>query len=215
MNLGFDGKSLGKKIEKVPQKYVLIVMVVLVLIVVGALYYFVMMPQLERKATVAKQASDIKAELENLRNIQRNIAKHRQEYARMQETMQDVLRQLPETKDIPNLLRNVTMVSEESRLKVKQFEPKVIRNKDFYSELPFEMKFQGKFSNLAAFLDGVRKQERIISVSDFSIEAKGAPDNISIEGSCDANAYMYLREPVKQAVPAKGAPKANEPPKTN
>jgi type IV pilus assembly protein PilO len=215
MNRGLDTKRLGKKIEKVPQKYILIVMVVLVLIIIGALYYFVMTPQLERKATVAKQASDIKAEVENLRNIQRNIAKHRQEYARMQETMQDVLRQLPETKDIPNLLRNVTMVSEESRLKVKQFEPKVIRNKDFYSELPFEMKFQGKFSNLAAFLDGVRKQERIISVSDFSIEAKGAPDNISIEGSCDANAYMYLREPVKQAAPAKGAPKANEPPKTN
>jgi type IV pilus assembly protein PilO len=214
MNLGLDRKRLGKKIEKVPQKYIFIVMVVLVLIIIGALYYFVMTPQLERKATVAKQASDIKAELENLRNIQRNIAKHRQEYARLQETMQDVLRQLPETKDIPNLLRNVTMVSEESRLKVKQFEPKVIRNKDFYSELPFEMKFQGKFSNLAAFLDGVRKQERIISVSDFSIEAKGTPDNISIEGSCDANAYMYLREPVKEAAPAKGAPKANEPPKT-
>ena len=107
------------------------------------------------------------------------------------------------------------MVSEESRLKVRQFEPKLIRNKDFYSELPFEMKFQGTFSNLAAFLDGVRKQERIISIADFSLEAKGAPNNIIIEGTCDANAYMYLREPVKQAAPpVKGAPKANEPPKT-
>ncbi|HOC45389.1 MAG: type 4a pilus biogenesis protein PilO [Syntrophorhabdaceae bacterium] len=215
MNLGFDAKSLGKKIEKVPQKYMLIVMVVLVLMIVGALYYFVMVPQLETKARVAKQAGDLRAELENLRNIKRNIAKHRQEYAMMQETMQEILKQLPESKDIPNLLRNVTLVSEETRLKVRQFEPKQIRNKDFYSELPFEMKFQGKFSNLASFLDGVRKQERIISVADFSFEAKGPPNNIIIEGSCDANAYMYLREPVKKAAePAKGARKANVPPKT-
>ncbi|MBP1748244.1 MAG: pilO [Deltaproteobacteria bacterium] len=215
MNLGFDPKSMGKKIERIPQKYVLIVMVVVVLLFVGALYYFVMIPQLETKARVAKEASDLRAEVENLRDIKRNIAKHRQEYARLQETMQEVLRQLPETKDIPNLLRSVTMVSEESRLKVRQFEPKLIRNKDFYSELPFEMKFQGTFSNLAAFLDGVRKQERIISIADFSLEAKGAPNNIIIEGTCDANAYMYLREPVKQAAPpVKGAPKANEPPKT-
>jgi len=214
MNLGIDPKNLGKKIEKIPQKYMLIIMAVLVLIFVGALYYFVMTPQLETKAQLAKEASDLRAEVEKLRDIKKNIAKHRQEYAKMQEVMQEVLRQLPETKDIPNLLRSVTLVSEESRLKVKQFEPKLIRNKDFYSELPFEMKFQGKFSNLASFLDGVRKQERIISIADFTLEAKGLPNNITIEGTCDANAYMYLKEPVKQAAPAKGAPKANVPPKT-
>lgn len=215
MKLGLDAKSLGKKLEKIPQKYMLIVMAVLVLIVVGVLYYFVMMPQLERKARFAKEAGTLRTELEKLNSIKRNIAKHRQEYAKMQEVLQEVLRQLPETKDIPNLLRSVTVVSEESRLKVKQFEPKQIRNKDFYSELPFEMKFQGKFSNLASFLDGVRKQERIISVADFSFEAKGPPNNIILEGACDANAYMYLREPVKKAAPpAKGAPKADESPKT-
>jgi type IV pilus assembly protein PilO len=214
MKLGIDPKSLGKKIEKVPQNYMFIIMVVLVLLCVGALYYFVMTPQLETKARVAKEASDLRAEVENLRNIKKNIVKHRQEYAKMQEVMQEVLKQLPESKDMPNLLRSVTLVSEESRLKVRQFEPKQIRNKDFYSELPFEMKFQGKFSNLASFLDGVRKQERIISVADFTFDAKGTPNNIIIEGTCDANAYMYLGEPVKTAGPEKGAPKANEPPKT-
>lgn len=214
MNLGFEPKNLGKKIEKIPQKYVLIVMVVLVLVVVGLLYYFVMMPQLETKAKVAKEASDLRAELDKLKAIKRDIAKHRQEYAKMQETMQEVLRQLPETKDIPNLLRNVTMVSEESRLKVRQFEPKMIKTKDFYSELPFEMKLQGNFKNLASFLDGVRKQERIISITDFAFEAKGPPNNVVIEGSCDASAYMYLKEgAAKQAGPPKGAPKANEPAK--
>ena len=172
-------------------------MVVIVLAVVGALYYFVMIPQLETKEKIAKEASTLQAEVQKLRDIKKNIAKHRQEYAKLQETMQEVLRQLPETKDIPNLLRNVTMVSEESRLKVKQFEPKTMKARDFYSELPFEMKFQGKFSNLAAFLDGVRKQERIISVTDFQFDAKGPPNNVIIEGSCDANAYMYLREGAK------------------
>ncbi len=74
--------------------------------------------------------------------FQRNIAKHRQEYAQMQELLQEVMRQLPESKDIPNLLRSMTSVTEETRLKVKQFEPKQIKHTDFYSELPFEMKFR-------------------------------------------------------------------------
>jgi type IV pilus assembly protein PilO len=214
MNLGFEPKNLGKKIEKIPQKYVLIVMVVVILVIVGLLYYFIMMPQLETKARVAKEASTLRVEVEKLKAIKRDMAKHRLEYAKLQETMQEVLRQLPETKDIPNLLRNVTMVSEESRLKVRQFEPKIIKTKDFYSELPFEMKLQGNFKNLASFLDGVRKQERIISITDFAFEAKGTPNNVVIEGSCEANAYMYLREGApKPAAPPKGAPKPNEPAK--
>jgi type IV pilus assembly protein PilO len=214
MNLGFEPKNLGKKIEKIPQKYVLIVMVAVIMVIVGLLFYFIMMPQLETKAKVAKEASTLRAEVEKLKAIKRDMAKHRQEYAKLQETMQEVLRQLPETKDIPNLLRNVTMVSEESRLKVRQFEPKIMKTKDFYSALPFEMKLQGNFKNLASFLDGVRKQERIISITDFAFEAKGTPNNVVIEGSCEANAYMYLREgAAKPAAPPKGAPKPNEPAK--
>ncbi|NLT22518.1 MAG: type 4a pilus biogenesis protein PilO [Syntrophorhabdus sp.] len=211
MRVGFEPKSLGKKIEKIPQKYVLIVMIVLVVAVLAGLYYFLMMPQLERKAKAAKEYAEVQMQLGRLKSIQRNIAKHRQEYTQMQELLQEVMRQLPESKDIPNLLRSVTSVTEETRLKVKQFEPKQIKHTDFYSELPFEMKFQGRFRNLAAFLDGVRKLERIISVTDFTVEAKGPPRNVVVEGSCSANAYVYLKTPVKKA-PAQGAKKANVPP---
>jgi len=210
MRVGFEPKSLGKKIEKIPQKYILIVMVVLVIVVLAALYYFLMVPQLETKAKVEREYHEVQLELGRLKSIQQNIAKHRKEYEQMQELLQEVMRQLPESKDIPNLLRSVTSVTEETRLKVKQFEPRQMKHKDFYSEMPFEIKFQGRFSSLASFLDGVRKLERIISVADFTVEAKGPPNNVHLEGSCNANAYVYLREPIKKP-PAKGAKKANVP----
>ena len=212
MRVGFEPKPFGKKLEKIPQKYILIVMVVLVFAILGALYYFVMIPQTETKEKLAKEYRDLQKELTTLRDIKKNIEKHRKEYAQMQELLQDVMRQLPESKDIPNLLRSVTGVSEETRLKLKQFEPKEIKNKDFYSELPFEVKFQGKFDNLATFLDGVRKLERIISINNFTIESKGPPNNVTVEGTCGANAYVYLREPVKKAAPAqpKGSQKAGD-----
>lgn len=212
MRVGFEPKTLGKKIEKIPQKYILIVMVVIVLAILGALYYFVMIPQLETKSKLVQEYTKLQAELKKLQDIKKNIDKHRKEYAQMQELLQEVMRQLPESKDLPNLLRSVTGVSEETRLKIKQFEPKQIKNRDFYSELPFDIKFQGKFDNLASFLDGVRKLERIISINNFSIESKGPPNKAVLEGSCGANAYVYLREPVKKAEPApkKGAKKAGD-----
>jgi type IV pilus assembly protein PilO len=118
----------------------------------------------------------------------------------MQELLQDVLKQLPETKDIPNLLRNITSVSEETRLKIKYFEPKDIKNKEFYSELPFEIKFSGPFHSAAFFFDGVRKMDRLVNITNFSLEAKGTPRNVVLEGSCSANAYVYQKERPKTQI---------------
>lgn len=197
MKVGIRLKALVKKIEKIPQVYKAICMVVLVLIVVGALVYFIAKPQWETRDKLVRENDEAQKQLNTLREIKKNIEKHRKEYAQMQELLQDILKQLPETKDVPNLLRNVTNISEETRLKIKYFEPKELKNKDFYSELPFEIKFSGPFHTVAYFFDGIRKMERIINITHFTLEAKGAPRNIILEGTCTANAYVYKRDQQK------------------
>lgn len=197
MKVGIQLKALVKKIEKVPQIYKAVCMVCLVLIAVGLLVYFIAKPQWETREKLIQENNEAQKQLATLREIKKNIEKHRKEYAQMQELLQDVLKQLPETKDIPNLLRNVTSISEETRLKIKYFEPKELKSKDFYSELPFEIKFSGPFHNVAYFFDGIRKMERIINVTHFSLEAKGIPRNVILEGTCTANAYVYKREQQK------------------
>ena len=200
MKIGFETKGLLRRIEKIPQIYKAIATLVLVAATVAALVYFVMMPQLEAKAKLDKEYSELQIQLNNLRELKKNMEKHRKEYAQMQELLQDILKQLPETKDIPNLLRNVTSVGEETRLKIKYFEPKDLKNKEFYSELPFEIKFSGPFHSVAYFFDGVRRMERIVNVENFTLEAKGTPKDVFLEGTCTANAYVYLREQPKTGV---------------
>jgi type IV pilus assembly protein PilO len=165
------------------------------------------MPQWEARKQLQKEYSELQNELSVLNQIKNNLAKHQKEYQQMQEVLQDVLKQLPESKDIPNLLRNITSVSEETRLKIKYFEPKEIKNKDFYSELPFEIKFSGPFHSAAFFFDGVRKLERLVNITNFSLEAKGTPKNIVLEGSCSANAYVYAKERPKTQKDVKKAGK--------
>lgn len=197
MKVGIQLKGLVKKIEKIPQVYKAIFMVVLVLIAVGLLVYFIAKPQWETRDKLVQENNEAQKQLNTLKEIKKNIDKHRKEYAQMKELLQDILKQLPETKDVPNLLRNVTSISEETRLKIKYFEPKELKSKEFYSELPFEIKFSGPFHTVAYFFDGIRKMERIININSFNLEAKGAPRNIILEGTCTANAYVYIREQQK------------------
>jgi len=199
MKVGLDTKGFVRRIEKIPQIYKGIVTLILVALAIGALIYFVMMPQFETRDKLAKEFSELQGQLARLKELEKNIGKHRKEYAQMKELLQDVLKQLPESRDIPNLLRSVTAVSEETRLKIKYFEPKELKNKEFYSELPFEIKFSGPFHTVAYFFDGIRKMERIVSVNNFALEVKGTPRNVFLEGSCTANAYVYLREQQRTA----------------
>lgn len=208
MKAGFETKGLIRKIEKIPAIYKTIFILVLALVVLACLIYFIAKPKWEEMKQLDSDYSKLQTELNALTQMKNNLEKYRKEYLQLQEVLQDILKQLPETKDIPNLLRNITSVSEETRLKIKYFEPKEIKNKEFYSELPFEIKFSGPFHNTVFFLDGVRKLDRLVNVTNFSLEAKGPPNNVILEGSCSANAYVYTKE--KPKAQTKDAKKAGD-----
>ena len=207
MKAGFETKGLLRKIEKIPAQYKTIFILVLSLLTLACLVYFIAKPKWEEMKKLDSDYVKLQTELNGLTQMKNNLEKYRREYAQMQEQLQDILKQLPESKDIPNLLRNITSVSEETRLKIKYFEPKEIRNKEFYSELPFEIKFNGPFNSVASFFDDVRKLERLVNVTNFSLEAKGTSKSIIIEGSCSANAYVYLKEKPKAQTAGKKAGK--------
>jgi len=197
MKIGIDPKAIGKKIIKIPKIYKLIIIFVLNIVIFGLIFHFIISPQIETKNKLISEYQTLKKDHDRLVTIKNNMDKYRKEYAQLQELLRSMLRQLPETKDIPNLLRNVTNVGEETRLKLKFFEPKPLQNKEFYAELPFEIKFSGPFHNVAYFFDGIRKLERIINVTSFSLVGTGPMTKVSIEGTCTARAYVYLREPEK------------------
>lgn len=194
MKVGFETKGLIRKIEKIPAIYKTIVVLIIAVVLLACFIYFLAKPQWEAREQLQKEYSELKNELSKLKTIKNNLERHRQEYQQMQEKLQDVLKQLPESKDIPNLLRNITSVSEETRLKIKYFEPKEIKHKDFYSELPFEIKFSGPFHSTASFFDDVRRMDRLVNITSFALEAKGTPRNIVLEGTCSANAYVYQKD---------------------
>ena len=197
MKIGIDSKAISRKIIKIPRIYKLIIILVLNIVIFGVIFHFIISPQIETKDKLVSEYQALKKDLDRLVNIKNNMNKYRQEYAQMQELLRSMLRQLPESKDIPNLLRNVTNVGEETRLKLKFFEPKQLQNKEFYAELPFEIKFSGPFHNVAYFFDGIRKLERIINITSFSLVGTGPMTKMSIEGACTARAYVYLRTPEK------------------
>jgi type IV pilus assembly protein PilO len=198
--LEFDFKAFSKKIVKVKRSYKILFSLAVNLLIFTLLFYFVVTPQIDTKQRLTTELSKLDSELKSMVAIKNNMEKHRKEYAQLQEVLQQMLRELPETKDIPNLLRNVSTAGAEARLKITFFEPKPIQNKEFYGELPFSIRYNGPFHHVGYFFDSVRKLERIINITSFSLslEPKSSPSNMILSGDCTAKTYVYLKEQPKQ-----------------
>ena len=199
MKMDFGIKSIGKQIRSITTVYKIIIIVGLNLAILGLSIYFLISPQFAEKRKLASEYQSVKADLNKMIEIRDNMPKYRQEYARVQAVLEDTLRQLPETKDIPNLLRSVSAMGTESKIRITYFEPGKIQPKEFYGEFPFRLKYNAPFHNIGYFFDGMRKLERIVDIADFTLTAKGPPNKIVLEGECTAKSYVYLR---KQPAPA-------------
>jgi type IV pilus assembly protein PilO len=195
-----DFKGIRKKIAKIKRIYKLLFSLIFNVLIFALLFYFIINPQLETKRHLLGEYNKIKYELDNMIAIKNNMPKFRQEYAQLQELLHQTLKQLPETKDIPNLLRNVSNIGSETRLKITYFEPKTLQNKEFYSELPFSIRYSGPFHNIGYFFDGIRKLERIINITSFTLtsDPKAAPTRMVLTGECVATTYVYMKESPKQ-----------------
>jgi type IV pilus assembly protein PilO len=190
------------KITKIPRVYRIVLMLTLTIAVFAGVYFSLLIPQFDQKRFLAGEYGNAKHELDRLTSMKANFEKSQKEFFRLQENLEKVLVQMPEEKDVPNLLRQESFVGQEAKLRVKFFEPRQLQAKDFYYELPFELRFAGGYHNAGYFFDGVRKLDRIIHVANFSLESKLVASKLTMDGTCLAKTYVYNKnmpqEPVSQ-----------------
>jgi len=187
--------ELGK--ISLPKPYRIPLIVLLCVAILVASYLLVFSALFREKGRLEQDLAHTQQEVARLTIIKNSMPEGRKQYAALQERLQEALREMPEQKEVPNLLRQVSITAQGSRTRIKFFAPKEIQPADFYSELPFEIKYSGLYHSLGYFFDGIRHMERIVRVTSFSLEAKGTGQKVQLEGSCLAKTYVFQKEPIK------------------
>ncbi len=145
----------------------------------------------------AKQAVLTKKqqELNEQMVILADLPKFRQETAEMKSKRQKALEQLPNEKDIDKLLEDISSLAVESGLEILLFKPQQEVKRNFYAEIPVELKLSGGYHDLALFYDKIASLPRIVNVSDLLIEKPQEVDGRNIlQASCTAKTYKFIEE---------------------
>lgn len=125
--------------------------------------------------------------------IARNLPKFRAQVEKLDIDLKRALAQLPNKKEIPSLLTNISNMGREAGLKFLLFRPKGEKLKEFYAEVPVEITVTGSYHQVATFFDKVGRLPRIVKIFDINIdEPREEEEGIELTTSCVATTYRFV-----------------------
>jgi type IV pilus assembly protein PilO len=204
LELGLDRiQAQLDKFAKLPRAYRMAAIPVIVALILGGYGYVFYKPAAAQRAAAEAQERDLERKVSEVRAIVANLSAFEQEIEELEKRLKQALRQLPDSKELPGLLTDVSSLGKDAGLEFKAFRPRDEIAKDFYAEVPIEVEFSGDYHDIARFFDKVSKLPRIVNVSQLEMEiADQAGDSTRLKVHGEATTFRFLEH---EAVPAEPA----------
>jgi type IV pilus assembly protein PilO len=200
-------------IQKLPKSKKILLLAVILIVLAGAYVYFLYLPEtLELDALNAKY-NTLAIQLQESKNIHHNLEKFEAEVNELNAQLAVVRTQLPDEREIPELLKTVSSLGKESNLEFTLFRPKPEEPQQFYANVPIDLAVIGHYHDLGLFFDKVSKLPRIINVVNFNMsrtkEVKGkgeVKDDTAIRASCLLTTYRFVEPKPGEKKPGEKKP---------
>jgi type IV pilus assembly protein PilO len=208
MDLGLD--QITGKLEafaKLPRAYRLAAIPVLCALVLGLYGWLLYQPARAELRRAEQQERELQRKVSEVRAIVANLAAFEQELADLEQKLKLALRQLPDSKELPVLLTDITSLGKDAGLEFKLFKPKEEVPRDFYAEVPIEIEFSGTYHEIARFFDRVAKLPRIVNVSRMDMSLANADSDstiLNVRGEATTFRFIEQAAQPQPAAPPRG-----------
>jgi type IV pilus assembly protein PilO len=165
-----------------------------ILVVCGVIlfagYWFLIKGELEEYGEAQKKEASLRETYLNKKALAVNLPAYREQMEQMEQTFGSLLRQLPNTTEVPDLLVDITQAGLGRGLEFTLFRPEKEQPRDFYAEMPISVEVRGSYHELAQFVSDVAALPRIVTFGDIRITSN--PKNNKLAMSAKAKTYRYL-----------------------
>jgi len=186
--------SLIEKVEKIKMPYRVAILAGTIVFLAGLFIWFIYLPKSEQIQAARQEVAKLETKLNQAKLKARALKKFEEEYAEVDAQFVEALKLLPNSKEIPSLLKAITQLGTDSQLEFVLFSPQRERAKDFYMEIPVAIEVSGSYHNVAMFFDKVGGMERIINILNVSMMPV-KERSTTLTTKCDAVTYRFKGEP--------------------
>jgi type IV pilus assembly protein PilO len=134
----------------------------------SAACYFTMFRSMRDDNTTAQTALDTKvAENAQLEQYRPKLADMERQVANLKQQLEIERKIVPDNKEVEQFIKLVDAEGIKAGIEIRRYTARPVTNKEFYSEMPFEMEIDGPYFAVLNFFDRLGKTERIVNVSDL------------------------------------------------
>ncbi|HAA05546.1 MAG TPA: hypothetical protein DCZ69_01065 [Syntrophobacteraceae bacterium] len=164
-------------------------------------YYLRYKPQATKIESLEAEISAQKKKLDELKLAKTQAEKLEGEIAKLEEEFNQLVKLLPDQREIPGLLGSVSKLAAQSGLEQVSFLPQPEQMHDFYATIPVRVELAGSYHELGVFLDKVSKLDRIVKVDSLTLTRMKQPPKLQV--GCTVLTYRFVDKPKAAPAPTK------------
>ncbi len=174
---------------------------IVTIILLSALYYsFLYSPQADQLAKLSDSVEIAQNEKKVKTQKSANLLRLRKDLQQLDAELRKAVAQLPDKKEIAELLSGISAKAQQVGLDVLLFRPRPEAFQDFYAEVPVDITVKGSFHNTVSFFDEVGRLNRLVNIDNIGFKPTVNGDNIVLETTSVATAFRFLDDAERKKV---------------
>jgi type IV pilus assembly protein PilO len=187
------------------------ILAVIVILLAALDYSFFFDPHANEIAQLTESVEIARNERDKKRQQAANLPRLQKELSELDVKLKKAVAQLPNKKEMDELLRTIATKAQESGLEVLLFRPRGENYQDFYAEVPLDITVKGNFHNAVSFFDEVGRLNRLINIDNIGFKNPViAGDQVTLETTSVATAFRFLDEVERKKIADEKAKAAKE-----
>jgi len=189
-------------------------------LVTAGLYYTVFKSVRDQNAAAQQKLEAKMKENAELEAYRPRLAEIERQLASLKQQLDIERRIVPDEKEVDGFMRMLDAEASKAGIEIRRYTAQPMAQKDFYTEVPFEMELDGPYYSMLNFFDRVGKLERIVNVSSLLVSTTRKPSdakakktyqyapNESIVATCKATTFFsHDMDPAGAGKPGQAAVK--------
>jgi type IV pilus assembly protein PilO len=178
----------------IPTQYRWVMVAVLPIVLAVSYWYFLYSPTAEEIANLDQQIIQQRKTLRDYQKVAADYESFQKLVLNLEGRLKQALSQLPDSKEIPDLIRQVSDLVVRSGLEITLLRPQPEQLHEYYADVPVTLRMVGAYHSLGQFFDQLARLPRIISVSKIKFDGRTKENVTHIEAECLATTYRFLDE---------------------
>lgn len=187
----------------------IVVAVLLLVLTVAGFWWFDWQDQV--KTLAAREAEEVQLRESWLTKKRQavNLEEHRRQLAEIDRQFGALLKQLPNRAEMDSLLSDINQAGLGRGLQFELFKPGTDVIKEFYAEMPIDVRVTGIYHDLGEFVADLASMPRMVTLNDVGIEAD-KDGRLKLQAKAVTYRYLDEEELAQQRKAAQAAKQGNK-----